>query len=106
MQVSNVHVFQIPSSGLSHSEAAKLDNFFHFSKPKNLKKKSILELGDLNPAMDFFDVLSEDIPKGEITELSLCKTYLCHLFYKNEYQLYFCRYVTTWTELYFFFIVF
>uniref|UniRef100_A0A4W6EHB8 Radial spoke head protein 9 homolog n=1 Tax=Lates calcarifer TaxID=8187 RepID=A0A4W6EHB8_LATCA len=32
--------------GLSHSEAGKLDNFLHFSKPKNLKKKSILEMGD------------------------------------------------------------
>lgn len=64
-----------PPSGLSHSEAAKLDNFLHFSKPKNLKKKSILEMGELNPAIDFFDVLSDDIPKGEITKLSLCQLF-------------------------------
>nr|XP_046228846.1 radial spoke head protein 9 homolog [Scatophagus argus] len=51
-------------SGLSYSEAGKLDSFFHFSKPKNLKKKSILEMGELNPAIDFLDVLSDDIPKG------------------------------------------
>ncbi|TDH00301.1 hypothetical protein EPR50_G00187100 [Perca flavescens] len=50
--------------GLSHSEAGKLDNFLHFSEAKNLKKKSILEMGDLNPAIDFLDVLSDDIPKG------------------------------------------
>ncbi|XP_044025634.1 radial spoke head protein 9 homolog isoform X2 [Siniperca chuatsi] len=50
--------------GLSHSEAGKLDNFLHFRKPKNLKKKSILEMGDLNPAIDFLDVLSDDITKG------------------------------------------
>ncbi|XP_023286065.1 radial spoke head protein 9 homolog [Seriola lalandi dorsalis] len=50
--------------GLSHSEAGKLDNFLHFSEPKNLRKKSILEMGKLNPAIDFLDVLSDDIPKG------------------------------------------
>ncbi|XP_049445709.1 radial spoke head protein 9 homolog isoform X2 [Epinephelus fuscoguttatus] len=50
--------------GLSHSEAGKLDNFLHFSQAKNPKKKSILEMGDLNPAVDFLDVLSDDIPKG------------------------------------------
>lgn len=59
------------SSGLSHSEAGKLDNFLHFSKPKNLKKKSILEMGDLNPSIDFLDVLSDDIPKGEAILLGL-----------------------------------
>lgn len=52
-------------SGLSQSEAGKLDNFLHFSKPKNLKKKTILEMGDLNPAIDYLDVLSDDIPKGK-----------------------------------------
>ncbi|XP_029281631.1 radial spoke head protein 9 homolog isoform X2 [Cottoperca gobio] len=48
----------------SFGEAGKLDNFFHFSEAKNLKKKSILEMSDLNPAIDFLDVLSDDIPKG------------------------------------------
>lgn len=56
------------SSGLSYSEAGKLNNFLYFSEPKNLKKKSILEIGDLNPAVDFLDVLSDDIPKGETAE--------------------------------------
>ncbi|XP_059213174.1 radial spoke head protein 9 homolog [Centropristis striata] len=51
-------------AGLSHSEAGKLDNFLHFSKANNLKKKSILVMGDLNPAVDFLDVLSDDIPEG------------------------------------------
>lgn len=63
------------SSGLSHSEAGKLDNFLHFSKPKNLKKKSIVEMGDFNPAIDFLDVLSDDIPKGEHTITSCIEVY-------------------------------
>ena len=55
----------------------KLDNYLHFSEPKNLKKRSILEKGDLNPAIDFLDVLTDDIPKGESTELS----YVVQLFH-------------------------
>uniref|UniRef100_A0A3Q3WFA3 Radial spoke head protein 9 homolog n=1 Tax=Mola mola TaxID=94237 RepID=A0A3Q3WFA3_MOLML len=51
--------------GLSESEARKLDNFLHCREPKNLKKRSILEMGDYNPAIDFLEVLSDDIPKGE-----------------------------------------
>lgn len=58
-------------SGLSHSEAGKLNNFLHFSEPK--KKRSILEMGDLNPAIDFLDVLGDDVPKGEATG---CRTTL------------------------------
>lgn len=54
-------------SGLSQSEAGKLDNYFHFSKPKILKKASILEMAALNPAIDFLDVLSADIPQGSWT---------------------------------------
>uniref|UniRef100_H3C539 Radial spoke head protein 9 homolog n=1 Tax=Tetraodon nigroviridis TaxID=99883 RepID=H3C539_TETNG len=50
--------------GLSRSEAARLSNFLHFSKPKQLKEKSILEMADLNPRIDFLDVVSDDIPKG------------------------------------------
>ncbi|XP_026197984.1 radial spoke head protein 9 homolog [Anabas testudineus] len=65
--------------GLSHSEAAKLDNFLHFSKPKNLKKKSILEMGELNPAIDFFDVLSDDIPKGSWSLQFECASKVCVL---------------------------
>lgn len=69
------------SSGLSDSEAMKLDNYLHFSEPKNLKKRSILEKGDLNPAIDFLDVLTDDIPKGESTELSYVSSHInkCHI---------------------------
>lgn len=52
------------SSGLSPSEATRLSNFLHFRKPKNQKKRYILEMADLNPAIDFLDVVSDDIPKG------------------------------------------
>lgn len=54
--------------GLTFSEAAKLDNYLHFSRPVNQKKKSLLEIGDLNPAIDFLDVISDDIPKGKATQ--------------------------------------
>ncbi|KAK3518177.1 hypothetical protein QTP70_033873 [Hemibagrus guttatus] len=50
--------------GLNPTEAAKLNNYLHFTDPKNLKKKSILEMADLNPSIDFLDPLSDDIPKG------------------------------------------
>lgn len=58
-------------SGLSHSEAARLSNFLHFSKTKNLKKKSIPEMAKLNPRIDFLDVVSDDIPTGESTISSI-----------------------------------
>ncbi|KAM9355002.1 radial spoke head protein 9 homolog [Pholidichthys leucotaenia] len=51
-------------SGLSDSEARKLDNFLHFNIPKNLKKKIINEMGEWNPVMDFLGPLTDDIPKG------------------------------------------
>lgn len=50
--------------GLSEAEARKLDNFLHFRQSKNMKKKSALDMGDWNPAMDYLDALSDDIPKG------------------------------------------
>ncbi|XP_076862444.1 radial spoke head protein 9 homolog isoform X2 [Brachyhypopomus gauderio] len=50
--------------GLSPSEAAKLSNYYHFSEPRTLKTKSILEMADLNPCIDFLNPLSEDSPKG------------------------------------------
>lgn len=40
-------------------------------------------MGELNPAIDFFDVLSDDIPKGETTHLSLHYTKTCHLLFHN-----------------------
>ncbi|XP_067428525.1 radial spoke head protein 9 homolog [Thunnus thynnus] len=63
--------------GLSHSEAGKLNNFFHFTESKNLKKKSILEMADLNPAIDFLDVLSDDIPKGSWSLQLECASKVC-----------------------------
>lgn len=59
------------SSGLSEAEARKLDNFLHLRQSKNMKKKSVLDMGDWNPAMDYLDALSDDIPKGDTTELYL-----------------------------------
>ncbi|KAK2832535.1 hypothetical protein Q7C36_015997 [Tachysurus vachellii] len=50
--------------GLSPTEVTKLNNYLHFTEPKNLKKKSILQMADLNPSIDFLDPLSDDIPKG------------------------------------------
>lgn len=36
-----------------------------------MKKKSVLDMGDWNPAMDYLDALSDDVPKGDTTELNL-----------------------------------
>lgn len=58
-------VFCILSLGLSPTEVTKLNNYLHFTEPKNLKKKSILQMADLNPSIDFLDPLSDDIPKGK-----------------------------------------
>ncbi|XP_029984967.1 radial spoke head protein 9 homolog [Sphaeramia orbicularis] len=63
--------------GLSHSETLKLNNFLHFTEPKNLKKKSILEMADLNPVIDFMDVLSDDIPKGSWSLQFECASKVC-----------------------------
>lgn len=59
--------------GLSHSEAGKLDNFLHFTEPKNLKKKSTLEMA----ALDFLDPLSDDIPKGSWSLQFECGSNVC-----------------------------
>ncbi|KAL4630589.1 hypothetical protein GN956_G15902 [Arapaima gigas] len=50
--------------GLSESEAGKLSSYLHFSVPQQQKKKTILEIADLDPSIDFLDNLSEDMPKG------------------------------------------
>uniref|UniRef100_A0A3Q3X484 Radial spoke head protein 9 homolog n=1 Tax=Mola mola TaxID=94237 RepID=A0A3Q3X484_MOLML len=65
--------------GLSESEARKLDNFLHCREPKNLKKRSILEMGDYNPAIDFLEVLSDDIPKGSWSLQFECASRVCVL---------------------------
>ncbi|XP_035276149.1 radial spoke head protein 9 homolog [Anguilla anguilla] len=49
--------------GLSTLEAENLSNYLHFTEPQHLKKKSIMEMADLDPSIDFLDPLSEDIPK-------------------------------------------
>lgn len=67
-------IFWFLSVGLNPTEAAKLNNYLHFSDPKNLRKKSVLELADLNPSIDFLDPLSDDIPGGET-----CKQEMQHV---------------------------
>lgn len=64
-------------SGLSESEARKLDNFFHFSEPKNPNRRSILQNGELTPKMDFMDVLIDDVPKGSWSLQFECARRVC-----------------------------
>ncbi|XP_029903572.1 radial spoke head protein 9 homolog isoform X2 [Myripristis murdjan] len=66
-------------NGLSHSEAGKLHNFLHFTEPKNLKKKSILEMAYLDPSIDFLDPLSDDTPKGSWSLQFECGSNVCVL---------------------------
>ncbi|KAM8831596.1 radial spoke head protein 9 homolog [Spinachia spinachia] len=66
-------------AGLSDSQAKKLDNFFHFRKAKNPNKKSVLEIGDLSPAIDFLDTLSDDVPKGSWSHQCECAGNVCVL---------------------------
>lgn len=63
--------------GLSYSQAGNLDNFLHFTKAKYLKKRSISEMADLNPVMDFMDVLSDDMPKGSWHLRFECANQVC-----------------------------
>ncbi|KAM9155847.1 radial spoke head protein 9 homolog [Pangshura tecta] len=50
--------------GLSLTEAKKLNSYFHFTEPVNLKNRTLLEKADLDPSIDFLDSLEHDIPKG------------------------------------------
>jgi len=50
--------------GLTVSEAAKLSSYMHFREPFRLQKKTLLEKADLDKAIDFMDVIEEDVPKG------------------------------------------
>ncbi|NWV68415.1 RSPH9 protein, partial [Malurus elegans] len=50
--------------GLSLADAKKLSSYFHFTKPVNLKNKTLLEKADLDPSIDFLDSLEHDIPRG------------------------------------------
>ncbi|NWV25785.1 RSPH9 protein, partial [Origma solitaria] len=51
--------------GLSLVEAKKLSSYFHFTKPVNLKNKTLLEKADLDPSTDFLDSLEHDFPRGK-----------------------------------------
>lgn len=51
------------------TEAKKLNSYFHFTEPVNLKNKTLLEKADLDPSIDFLDSLEHDIPKGKQTLL-------------------------------------
>lgn len=62
-----IHLWIIVSTGLSDSDARKLDSFMHFGKSKKNQKKSTPEKGEWSPAINFLDVLTDDIPKGEAT---------------------------------------
>lgn len=50
--------------GLSVSEAAKLCSYTHFREPKLLHEKTLLQRANLEKAIDFMDIIEEDIPKG------------------------------------------
>ncbi|CAG5928155.1 unnamed protein product [Menidia menidia] len=65
--------------GLSDSEARKLNNFMHFTEPKNVKRKPIPEMGESTPAIDFLEVLSDDIPKGSWSLQFECASKVCVL---------------------------
>uniref|UniRef100_A0A3P9LPC2 Radial spoke head protein 9 homolog n=1 Tax=Oryzias latipes TaxID=8090 RepID=A0A3P9LPC2_ORYLA len=65
--------------GLSESEARRLENFMHFRKPKTLQKKPIPVKAEWAPAIDFLDVLSEDIPKGSWSLQFECARRVCVL---------------------------
>ena len=54
-------------AGLSFSEAEKLRNFLHFTEPRSLKQKSILETAEMDPSIDFLNPLSNDVPKGTLS---------------------------------------
>ncbi|KAM8826635.1 radial spoke head protein 9 homolog isoform X1 [Synchiropus splendidus] len=61
-------------AGLSYTEAAKLENYLHFTEPQHLKNKSLLEMADLNPAYDFLDPLSVDVPNGWCLQFECART--------------------------------
>ncbi|XP_014862839.1 PREDICTED: radial spoke head protein 9 homolog [Poecilia mexicana] len=65
--------------GLSESEARKLDNFLHFREPKRANTLYLERMGDWCPAIDFLDVLSDDIPKGSWSLQFECASRVCVL---------------------------
>ncbi|PWA27889.1 hypothetical protein CCH79_00000071 [Gambusia affinis] len=65
--------------GLSESEARQLDNFLHFREPKRGNTLYLERMGDWCPAIDFLDVLSDDIPKGSWSLQFECASRVCML---------------------------
>ena len=53
-------------------EAAKLSSYMHFREAFNLQKKTLLEKADLDKAIDFMDIIEEDVPKGNTFRLLAC----------------------------------
>ncbi|XP_047244907.1 radial spoke head protein 9 homolog [Girardinichthys multiradiatus] len=66
-------------NGLSESEARKLENFLHFREQKNGNNKSIEEMGEWSPAIDFLDVLSDEVPAGSWSLQFECASRVCVL---------------------------
>ncbi|EMP24476.1 Radial spoke head protein 9 like protein [Chelonia mydas] len=58
-------------SGLSLTEAKKLNSYFHFTEPVNLKNRTLLQKADLDPSIDFLDSLEHDIPTGRLNWIAL-----------------------------------
>ena len=58
-------------------EAAKLSSYMHFREPFRLQKKTLLEKADLDKAIDFMDVIEEDIPKGEQNSFRIRVIFSC-----------------------------
>lgn len=48
--------------GLSEEKAKNLENWFHFSAPVRLPKKSLLEQADATAPIDFLEQASSDVP--------------------------------------------
>ncbi|XP_024147385.1 radial spoke head protein 9 homolog [Oryzias melastigma] len=65
-------------SGLSESEAKRLENFMHFRESKDLPREK-QQKAEWTPAIDFLDVLSEDIPKGSWSLQLECASRVCVL---------------------------
>ena len=57
------------------SESAKLCSYMHFREPKLLHEKTLLQRANLEKAIDFMDIIEEDIPKGnKMLKYPICDT--------------------------------
>lgn len=66
MEISSLRLLSKCVLSLLYTEAAKLSSYMHFREPCRLQKKTLLEKADLDKAIDFMDVIEEDVPKGKI----------------------------------------